>query len=479
MMISSPGLLARFIRPTALLVIAFSFGAGIGQARADDLSAYPPLRNLTEIKSVDGVLSTTIEATEQQLHFGTQTVDGSVYNGDYAGPVLRLHPGEELKIKFVNHLSRLSNLHFHGLQSSPLGHGDTMHVVVSPRESFDYDLRIPKTQPPGLYWYHDHIHGSAERNVTEGLSGALIVEGLTDAVPELKGLKEKIFVLKDYPLAKKDAYFHKLVQSINGQIASRLDMAPHEKQIWRFSNQSSNFYFDLRLQGHKFRVISQDGGTRVDTQDQDILKISPASRVEVLVDAGEVGVYDLISEGTSTGSGADATTDRILGKLVVKGKPAAAQTETLTLPKHQDLRERTINEHRVFTLTQDNDDEHFFINGQLFNHERIDTRVPLGNVEEWTIKNDTDDMHIFHIHQVSFQVTSINGVAQPFTGYVDTIRIPERGEVKVILPFIDPIIVGQFMYHCHVLKHEDRGMMANIEVYDPNAGAASAEIHHH
>ena len=93
----------------------------------------------------------------------------------------------------------------------------------------------------------------------------------------------------------------------------------------------------------------------------------------------------------------------------------------------------------------------------MFDANRVDFRVPLGNVEEWTVRNNSDDFHVFHIHQLGFQVVEINGVPVPFTGRIDTVRIPERGEVKLRLAFLDEVIVGQFVIHCHVLKHEDKG----------------------
>ena len=88
----------------------------------------------------------------------------------------------------------------------------------------------------------------------------------------------------------------------------------------------------------------------------------------------------------------------------------------------------------------------------MFDESRIDIRVPLGNIEEWTIRNDSDEMHIFHIHQIGFQVVEINGKSVPFTGYVDTVLVPERGQVKLRMPFTDRVILGRFVFHCHVLK---------------------------
>ena len=112
----------------------------------------------------------------------------------------------------------------------------------------------------------------------------------------------------------------------------------------------------------------------------------------------------------------------------------------------------------------------FYINHNTFDHDRVDVKVPLGNTEEWTIRNSLDELHISHIHEVAFQVISENGKPVPFNGLQHTVTIPIHGEVKVRIAFTDPKIVGRFMFHCHILEHEDKGMMAQIEVYDPKVG---------
>jgi len=116
----------------------------------------------------------------------------------------------------------------------------------------------------------------------------------------------------------------------------------------------------------------------------------------------------------------------------------------------------------VFSESADGDT--FFVDGRTFDPNRTDTRVKLGAIEEWTIRNESGELHDFHIHQTHFQVTEVNGVPQRFDGYQDIVNVPVHGEVKVIIPFTDPVIVGRFVYHCHLLSHEDKGMMATIEV---------------
>ena len=450
---------------------------------AAEPSSNDQLRELPEFASVNGVLTATLEAKEQKIHLGPIAFDGATYNGEYAGPVLRAHPGDVMRIKLVNSLSEPTNLHFHGLHASPLGKGDNMHIVVEPGKSFDYEVLIPANQPPGLYWYHTHIHGIAEKQTSGGLSGALVIEGLEKQLPKLANLKERLFVLKDHQFTDSDdpevKNLHKLVQSINGQLFSNSHDASGRNATVALDQPKRQSLFPHCAEGpqvphRRHRRRGDQSGNRHGCSGH-----PPASRMEALVDAGTAGAYDLVAEHTMTGSGNKMALERVLGRVTVAGDPVAPLAAISAFPDKKDLRARKIDERRTFTFTQLNDDKTFLLNGKKFDHARIDTRVPLGNTEEWTIKNDTDDMHVFHIHQIHFQLVEINGQPQPFEGYLDDVRVPERGEVKLILPFTEPQIVGTFMYHCHVLKHEDGGMMGIIEVYDPKNADASPHDHQH
>jgi FtsP/CotA-like multicopper oxidase with cupredoxin domain len=159
----------------------------------------------------------------------------------------------------------------------------------------------------------------------------------------------------------------------------------------------------------------------------------------------------------------------VLGELVVGGAPAAAADGATAVQQAADLRGATVAARREVSFSQtepkDPDQQRFLINGREFDPAQVDARARLGTVEEWTIRNDSDDMHIFHIHQLGFQVMAINDAPVPFNGVVDTVRVPERGSVTLRMAFTDPVILGRFMFHCHVLKHEDRGMMGQVEVY--------------
>jgi suppressor of ftsI len=463
-------IISFFFCRISVLLMAVVLSACVVQSGANERPQSQP----HDYYSANGVLTAMLEAKEEPIQVGDVMIGGMVYNDDYAGPVFHVHPGDVMKIKFVNHLSEPSNLHFHGYEGSPLGHSDNMYTMVMPGDSFDYEIKIPDFQPPGLYWYHAHMHGLAEKQIMSGLTGTWIVDGIEKQFPELADIKQQLFVLKEYVFDQGNdreitQQYHRILQSINGAPFTDLMAQPGETQLWRIANHSADNLMRLALKGHVFRVIAMDGVTMTKAQDMDVLELGPATRFDVLVDAGAAGSYDLLSVGVPTGSENQKSSDRILGRLTVAGvekKPVPVPT---AFPDRLDLSAKAINNRRTIVFTENANDGKYFLDGQTYDAGRIDVRVPLGTYEEWTLKNDTDNYHVFHIHQLHFQVAEINGTAQPLTGYLDTVKVPERGSVKIVIPFTNPLMVGKFVYHCHVLEHEDKGMMANIEVYDPNA----------
>ncbi len=466
------------MRLRCLIVLLFGLCAVSVSASAVPM----PEDGLTELVAQNGELDVTLQAAAGPIHIGDLTLPGASYNGHYAGPVLRVHPGDLLRVNLVNHLAEPTNIHFHGMRSSPLGNGDNMHLSVAPGGSFVYEIRVPEDQPPGVYWYHSHLHYKSEAQVMAGLTGTLIVDPPTPPASDQPA--ERLFVLKDMTFdddignAEVDDDLHGIVQSINGTLMTREAMRTGETQLWRFTNQSANLPFHIALPGHTFRIVAEDGAATLIPRTTDVLDIMPAARVDVLVDAGAPGTYAVLSKGTLTGVGTGRQSDRTLGELVVsETDDAVASTQPSTpTPRPEvpprDLRFITPDATRsvVFTETSsfDPDKQKFFVNGTTFDADRVDVRVPLGNIEEWTLRNDTDDLHVFHIHQLGFQIVEVNGNPMPFDGHVDTVRVPEHGDVKIRLAFTDPLIVGRFVFHCHVLRHEDHGMMAQIEVYDPS-----------
>jgi FtsP/CotA-like multicopper oxidase with cupredoxin domain len=430
------------------------------------------LGGLPEIRARNGILWAVLEAKPQTVHVGKAAFPGFIYNGNYGGPVLRVHPGDFVHIRLINHLPEATNLHFHGLRVTPEGTGDNVHIVVPPGTNFDYAFRIPPNHPPGLFWYHDHLHGSTEPHVEAGLSGAILIEGFSKDFRGLSGIPEKLMVLKDVSLpgcqgTVLKAQLHCRVMSVNGGADWHTSMAPGSTQLWRICNQGANLWVHLAVPGAVLRIIGRDGTPAEHVAETTTIDVMPASRIDVLVTANSPGTLTLLAENMMTGSGATMALNRQLGTITVAGPATPVPPGAIAFPPQRDLRSSPVSVRRVITFTEDPDANKYFIDGKLYDHRRIDVRAALGTVEEWTVRNQTQDFHEFHIHQLGFQLIEINGKKQDFDGYLDDVNVPEMGEVKVLIPFTDPTIVGHFVYHCHVLKHEDHGMMANIEVYRP------------
>src|SRR3984893_13053859 len=270
-------------------------------------AAVEPLVNLPEYRSRNGELNVTLEARSTRVRLGKFEINGATFNRVYGGPVLRLKPGDVLRLRLINHLPQATNIHFHGLVVSPQGHGDNSMHMVGPGETWDYVIPIPKDHAPGVYWYHTHAHSFAERQLMGGLSGTLLIEGFQQEVPATEPLRERLMALKDYSpdrkgnLNKVPKPYNVVIKTINGQLMPRIDIQPGETQLWRLSNQTADTYFRLSLQGHRFTVIGRDAHPLLRPDTLRELTFGPAQRLDVLVTGAKAGSYVLVAEPTSTG----------------------------------------------------------------------------------------------------------------------------------------------------------------------------------
>lgn len=453
----------------ALLLPTLMIGT-LPRAAAQDIRetfANPP-----ELFSKAGRLEVVLEAKKKQIAVADQTVTTTVYNGSFVPPVLRVRPGDTLALRLVNATDRPTNLHFHGLNVSPRKPSDDIFVHVMPGQSFDYRIRFPVDHPPGLFWFHPHMHGDAEEQVQGGLSGGLIVEGLLDPVPALAGITERIMLLKDLQVTDEGTSPDEddldsnagTTRTVNGQVNPVLSIRPGEIQLWRIANIGANITYRLALDGHHLYRIARDGNRQIEITADDEILLAPSSRVEVLVQGGAPGLYRFRTLPYSSGPEGDQYPEATLATLVSQGAADGTRQLPKALPGVADLRGEPIARHRTVTFTETEDSSKFFINGRQFDANRVDTTAKLGDVEEWTIANRSDEMHVFHIHQLDFQVVERDGRSQPFVGRQDTVLVPPRAEAKILIPFVNPVILGKFVYHCHILEHEDKGMMAVVEV---------------
>jgi suppressor of ftsI len=421
------------------------------------------------VSSRAGLLAVTLTAQRSMVEIAGQKATAEVYNGSYTPPTLRVRPGDVIRLRLVNALNQPTNLHTHGLRVSPSGNSDNVFLTVPPGQAQDFEFRIPANHPSGLFWYHPHTHGLSNEQVRNGMSGALIVEGLLDSFPPLRGIRERVLLLKDMQLedgkVANRGIGDQTIRTVNGLVNPTMALRPGETELWRIGNVGANLYYRLQLDGHRLYQVARDGNRLARVVPTDEIVLPPGGRIEVLVQPHQPGEYTLRTLAMDTGPGGNQYPGTELATMQVAGDALPPRTLPRTLLPVQDLR-GAVTGRRTIVLSEGEvrGADVFYINGKSFDPARVDTRVRLGAVEEWTIQNESDELHDFHIHQGGFQLVQVNGVPQPLDGYYDTINVPVRGEIKIIVPFTDSTDVGKFVYHCHLLSHEDKGMMATIEV---------------
>ena len=400
------------------------------------------------------------------------------------------------------------------------GQDEVVHTLIEPGQSFDYNVQIPANEPPGLYWYHPHPHGFSEGQVQGGATGALIVEGLQNVDPALAGLTERTFVVRDQVLPASEANDPNIPAwdlSINfipvtypKYTPAVIQTNPGQQELWRVANTSADTILDLQyvVNGtpQAMQVVAIDGypiasgSSGQPSESETSILMPPGSRAEFVVTTPKVGDQaQLTTQYWNTGPDGDFDPTRTIANIVSQNGIEAAAAKSL--PSHAvkskvtrfaalaaatPVAQRNLYFSEVLlNPTDPNSPTNFFITEQgqtpaLFEmNQAPNIVVHTGTVEDWVIENTALEDHIFHIHQIHFQVLEVNGQAVNDPAIRDTVDLPYWSgsgpypSVKVRMDFRDPNIIGTFVYHCHILQHEDAGMMGEIQVL-PSAGSASA-----
>jgi len=431
------------------------------------LFANPPILN-----SRDGKLHVDLIAAPSTYTIEGHAFQGMLYNGEYLPPVWRVRSGDTLTVTLHNELPEETNLHFHGIDVSPLKNGDNVFVHIAPGETFTYEIKIPEKHV-GLFWFHPHLHGNVDRQLIGGLSGGIVIEGSERLYPFLKQLPEKVLLLKHHPLGRAD--YEELV-TVNGVVAPTISVRPGEAQFWQIGNIGADRFLRVKIEEMPFYLLGRDGYFVPRPVKMDSLILGPGQRVSVVLVGGLAGRYAFKSVEFKFDELQPPLPEVDLGTVVSDGPPAdiaeavaRVSSQRVNGPLYVDtVRSSPIAHRRTFTSSRTTDKAAFLINGKTFDENRTDVTVKLGDTEEWTIRNEDSQYHDFHIHQTGFLVTEVSGGPAEFDGLRDTYSVPparngKPGEAKLIIPFTNPEIAGRFVFHCHVVKHEDKGMMMAIE----------------
>ena len=441
-----------------------------GRARAASDALVPP----AQVRSRDGALDVTLTAAPGSVRLGDVEFPGALYNGAYLPQLLRVRRGDVLRVRLRNDLpDGFTNLHFHGLSVSPRGRGDNVFIRVTPGREFAYEVSIPAAgrQGPGLYWYHPHGHGFVTRQMLGGLSGGLVVDGLETLYPVVADLQERFLMIKHAePGGGRE------VISINGQINPVIDIRPGEMQLWRIANIGATLFSPFRIEGVSLWVIATDGHPLSRPRPIEEFLSGPGQRFDAIAIGPPAGVYAIRTLDFRNMAWRETFAGQHVATIVSSGATVNgdAQTAVAALkcagPRWIDeVRTSAIARERRLVYSRTDDRSVFMINGHPIDDDRIDQTVRLGDTEAWTIVNTDQQYHSFHIHQTPFLVTAVNGVAQDDDSLRDTVPVPPStdagpGVITVVIPFTDPEIVGKFVYHCHAVDHEDRGMMGTVLV---------------
>jgi FtsP/CotA-like multicopper oxidase with cupredoxin domain len=435
------------------------------------------------LRSTGGELDVRLEAAVRRVRLAGGEATTLSYNGGVPGPTLHLQPGDRLRVNLVNRLDVPTNLHTHGLYVSPQGRGDNVFVTVEPGTSFGYDYRLPEDHPPGVYWYHPHHHGLVADQVFGGLYGAIVVGDRTP-VPVTR---ERILVVSDISLdgggnvrpvstmARMMGREGDLVL-VNGQAGPRLTARPGERQRWRIVNACAARYLRLRLDGQRMELLGLDSGRYPRPRELREIVLATGNRADLLVTASEgtsslrALPYDRGSvmgmPGMGSGNGPRSSTDRqeiVLATLDVSGTPAVALAPVESGPAPRDLRGADVAARRdlTFAVGMGPGGMRFTIDGRQFDPLRVDQQVRIGTVEEWTITNTSPMDHPLHLHVWPMQVVEHRDQPVDPPAWQDVVNVPARSRTRVLVAFDK--FPGRTVYHCHVLDHEDDGMMAVID----------------
>jgi FtsP/CotA-like multicopper oxidase with cupredoxin domain len=418
--------------------------------------------------SHNGLLATRIVVAKRQVDVAGRKLWALTYNDRFMPPTLRIQPGDRMDLAMVNGLNEYTNLHTHGLHVSPSGNADNVFIHIDRGKTFHYSFQFPKTLRSGTYWYHAHPDMTSARQVAGGMSGVLIVDGLQQYLPpDLRHLTEHVIALKDFQLegnAVKTNNLHISAptnRTVNGQLNPTISIRPGETQLWRLANISANIYYNVRLQGQQFQVIAHDGTPADRIWSADSLLLAAGARFDVLVRGGPAGRTQLQTLAYNTGPAGNQFPQATLATLVSGGTPMPmAKLPTGPFAPSVDLSHAALAARRTIVFSEHKD--HYFINGKMFDPHRVDIRSKLNTVEEWIIRNASDEEHSFHVHTNHFQLMSING--QPHTGHglQDVANVPAKGQLVIRMRF--NTYTGKTVFHCHILNHEDSGMMAVLEI---------------
>jgi len=444
--------------------------------RAENFNSKLSIPPLLEGEKIDGIYNYNLNIQKAKHNFfSDRLTDTYALNGSYLGPTLRLFNGKEVSINYTNTLDERTTMHGHGMHL-PANMDGSPHQSIAPKESWSARYRV--NQRACTNWYHPHAEGKTAEHVYKGLAGILIIEDEESQALDLP----KEYGVDDIPLVLQDKFFTakreilyspNMMQSMmgykgdtfvtNGVINPRLEVEAKEIRF-RLLNGSNSTVYNLAFSDNReFHQIATDNSFLEKPVSLTSVRLSPGERAEIVVDfSNSLGEEIFLEELTQA---------KYFLKVAILKETKNQTKLPLKLTSLEKYSESDAQNRRSFTLSGRMGN--LYINNKTMSMTRIDERVALNKIEVWEIRNQKMMMmgmeHNFHIHGTHFMVIERNGsasnVANNEKGYKDTVYLAPGDSVKLIVKMTDyRDSKVPYMYHCHFLEHEDRGMMGQFLV---------------
>lgn len=473
------------ILASALLLGAFAFSRRTihprerAAALADTLVMPPVMKN---VSSVPGTVEVNLVAGPARLALLPGHVTNAyAYNGSVPGPTLEVHEGDHVVIHFRNDLPEPTTIHWHGLHIPADMDGSPLRPIGAGKQ-YDYIFTIPRGTA-GTYWYHPHPDVRTGYQMAMGLFGAIIVRDANDALPA--SIPEKLLILSDNrfkpdgspDIADPNGPQGEIDQEngregnvllVNGQVAPVVNIRSGETQRWRVVNVSAARIYRLAIPGQTMLHVGDDGGLFERPREVNDILLANSERVELLIRGSrppntrtslQTLPYDRYDPHTRP-----ADWDAAHDLLSLRYSSAAPQPSATLPPVMRNvvaLDTTHVIRRQVIVLSQG------LINGKTMDMGRVDIRSRLGATEIWQIENVVTMDHPFHLHGFQFQILDRDGVPEPYRSWKDVVNVRKHQTVRIVVRFDD--FPGKWMFHCHILDHEDHGMMGILEVRPPPA----------
>jgi FtsP/CotA-like multicopper oxidase with cupredoxin domain len=436
-------------------------------------AANPPLLVNISKRPRTVEVNLTAAVTKLSLQPGV-TSEVFAYNGHVPGPTLDVREGDLVIIHFKNNLPEATTVHWHGIHLPFESDGSPFHPI-QPGESHDYVFTV-RSGSAGTYWYHPHPDRRTGFAIGKGLFGAIVVHAANDPLP---AMNEKLLILSDNRFLNDGtidfpdpASHHGGIDEengregpvlfVNGQVMPTISIRSGEIQRWRVINSSAGRIFRIALAGQTMLQVGTDGGLFEKPVEVRELILATGERAELLVKGGAPGTrvllqnlpYDRYSPHTRP---TDWSVTRDLLTVETSNEPPIMSASIpASLHKVIPLDTTKVTAVRTIVFGQG------IINGHTMDMTRVDVSTRVGATEIWQIVNIVGMDHPFHLHGFQFQVLDRDGVKEPYLAWKDMLNIPRHSTARIIVRYDD--YPGKWMFHCHILDHEDHGMMGVLEV---------------